>query len=892
MLSFESYPDCTNCSLYETAKSPGLPTRPLYDGQQVIKDRALLFVGQSPGYQENKAGKIFVGYIGQLLRKMVEAAELSQYCDIYLSNATRCQPPQGGDVSQSQVRACRNFLYDDVITLQCYYEEVILVGLGAKACYSISNLSSLNKALKQQGSRTKLFTINGAVVLLKDDGIPPAPGRIKFKENISLHNHPRMFFTYHPALLHPMRKPALVRAVEAHFVLLRRYLEGKFIPNEDIEEPELGIPVPNKLPCVVSCDIETYGILEGKEQTVFNPIKSKYIDGVDFKDQVVCVNFSWRDFDEQIYSAEYVFNNPKHLRIIRQWFQAICQENIVLVGQNFKFDLMFLASADTELRYWIDPRRLKVDDTLILSFLLYEQQPEKGLKELSMLMGISDYSKMLIDGKHGCAKSPWDKDLHKYNGVDGVTTLKLREELLVRIAERYGDDSEKLSDVCAWMRNTIVWDTFDLDLNGSALNIPKLERFHLEQSNICKSLLVDTEKYYGIKLAGKGSDKPLRSFFLECVELTDLAGDSRVKYTEKTKNISIGVENANLLKKHLPMGEHLQIISNFQEFKEGSKIVNTYTKPLLEKPRKGIVTRRGNIGMVYPSWYPIPSYFDRGGASDDAVGGQTQGRFSCKKPARQTEPHSIRDCSTSRWEGGKLAEYDYNQDHLRMAALLSGDPPLMEVYSKEGESVHLKTAAVIFPNIFCADFKEKYPKEYTATKSLNFLVIFKGGPGALQSLVLRDTGVELDLPFCERAIRVWYEQHPVYKKWQDSIIDLAAKQGYLVLPTGWSRTFGLGPSGVVNYTNEICNFMHQTPCAQLLQAAHYQIILEFRDLHLKTLICLQIYDALFADIYPGEEEVVDEIIIRNMERNTVLDIFYKWTGRYVPWTVEKKEYKL
>ncbi len=873
MIEFESHPDCSKCTLCESATNVGIPTRPMWADQPVTGGVAILVIGQNPGVNEDRQGKSWVGYTGQLLTKFIETSGLGTYGDIYLANACRCRHPQGGDVSQGQVRACRGYLDDDIRALSEVYKEVILFAIGAKGAYSVTNCSSLKETFKKQGSLS-IFS-------------PDVANLLKGKWGI------RVFSTFHLAMLHPMRKPALVRAVESHFVLLRRYLEGKFIPNEDIEEPELGIPVPQRLLAdVVSCDIETYGILQGMEQTVFNPVKSKYIDGVDFKDQVVCVNFSWRNYDGKMHSAEYVFSNPKHLRIIRQWFQEISRRKITLVGQNFKFDLMYLASADTELRYWIDPRRLKVDDTLILSFLLYEQQPEKGLKELSMLMGISDYSKMLIDGKHGCAKSPWDKDLHKYNGVDGVTTLKLWEELLARIAERYGADSEKLSDECAWMRNAIVWDTFDLDLNGSALDIKKLENFHEKENLRCQELLSETEEEHGIKLAGKGSDKPLRRFFLDCVEEADLVGDSRVQYTEKTKNISIGVENANLLKKHLPGGIHLAIISNFQEYKERSKIVNTYTKPLLNNPRRGIVTRIGNIGMVYPSWYPIPSYFERGGSSDDKVGGQTQGRFSCKKPARQTEPHSVRNCSTSRWVDGQLAEYDYNQDHLRMAALLSGDPPLMEVYSKEGENVHLKTAAVIFPDIFCPDFKKKYPKEYTATKSLNFLVIFKGGAEAFQSLVLRETGIELALPFCYGAIKIWYEKHPVYKRWQDSIIDLAAKQGYLVLPTGWSRTFGLGPSGVANYTNEICNFMHQTPCAQLLQVAHYQIIQEFRDLHLKTLICLQIYDALFADIYPGEEEVVDEIIIRNMERNTVLDIFYKWTGRYVPWTVEKREYKI
>jgi len=878
MISFQAHPDCTKCSLCESAANPGIPTRE-FDVGLATQHRALLIVGQNPGVNEDKSsqanpnGKSWIGYTGQLLSKFVAVSGLGELCDVYVANACRCRHPQGGDVSQAQVRACREYLNKDIQTLYEYYDEIIIFAIGAKAAYSVTNNSSLKDTFKKQGSTSTIFPMGG------------------------VGNHPvrfpiRVFSTFHLAMLHPLRKPALVRAVEAHFILLRRYLEGKFIPNEEIEEPELGIPVPKELPDVVSCDIETYGILQGQEQTVFNPIKSKYIDGVDFPDQVVCVNFSWRDSDLKMHSAEYVFSDKRHLGIIRQWFQRISQEGITLVGQNIKYDLMYLASADTELRYWIDPRRLKVDDTLILSFLLYEQQPEKGLKELSLLFGVSDYSKVKVTGKSGNAKSSWDKELHKYNGVDGVTALRFYIELMIRICERYGGDSEKLSPECEWMRNTIVWDTFDLDLNGSSLNIEKLETFHNKEKARCQELLENTEKEYGLKLAGRGSDKPLRKFFLECITEADLLSDNRVTYTDKTKNISIGVENANLLKKHLPAGEHLEIISNFQEYKERSKIVNTYTKPLLEKPRRGIVRRMGAIGMVYPSWYPIPSYFERGGSSDEKVGGQTQGRFSCKKPARQTEPHSIRDCSTSRWEGGKLAEYDYNQDHLRMAALLSGDPLLMEVYLKEGESIHLKTAAFIFPDIFCPEFKEKYKKEYTATKSLNFLVIFKGGPEALQSLVLGDTGVELDLSFCQNAIKIWYNKHFVYKEWQDSIIDLASKQGYLVLPTGWSRTFGLGPSGVANYTSEICNFMHQTPCAQLLQSAHYQIIQEFRDLHLKTLICLQIYDALFADIYPGEEEVVDEIIIRNMEHPYVLDIFYRWVGREVPWIVERKEYKI
>jgi DNA polymerase I-like protein with 3'-5' exonuclease and polymerase domains len=484
-----------------------------------------------------------------------------------------------------------------------------------------------------------------------------------------------------------MREPGKVRAVEAHFALLLRYLKGEFIPNELKIVPEVLGDLPDKIPAEVGCDIETYGILAGVEQTVFHPIKSKEIDGIPFKDQVVTVSFSWYEDGKRIRTPLYMFRYKAHRKKIREWFRFMSKHKIVCVGQNIKFDLLYLYfCGDPELRYWIDPRRLLVDDTLITGFLLYEQQPEKGLKEQAILFGVTDYSKMPITGKGGNAKSCHDKNLHYYNCKDSATTLELRKVHLQLIGDKFGKDSPKLSDVCKWLRNAIIWDVFDLEKNGSAFNIDKLEAYHEEEQTRCKELLESMEEKYKIKLAGTGSDAPLRQLMLDCLAEADLMRDSRVTWTAKEKKISIGVENVNLVREHLPAGRSFEIISAFQEFKERSKIVSTYTRPILQDARKGIVIRNRRVGIVFPSWYPVPLYANRGGSSDDKAGGQIQGRFSCKKPARQTEPRSIRDCSRSRWPGGSLVECDMSQDHLRMAALLSGDPVLMEAYEKEGES--------------------------------------------------------------------------------------------------------------------------------------------------------------------------------------------------------------
>jgi uracil-DNA glycosylase family 4 len=874
MIEFKNCSDCKECSLHESAQSPGLSTK-AHGETKFLPNRAIVFVGGSPGFNEDKAGKTFIGFEGGLLSKFIANSKLEAFGDIFLAKACRCKPPQGANETQSQIRKCREHLKKDINKLWEHYSEVVLVVLGAKACYSVAHISSLTEGFKRQGMEAPLFK---------------APdGRV-----------PRIFFTYSPAMLHKERRPALVHAVQDHFILLIRYLEGNFTPNTIKVKPLIGYQIPKELPAVVSCDIETYGILKGVEQTVFNPHKAFYVDGIPYDKQIVTVSFGWYDCDTgKLLTASYRWDLKSHRTLIRKWFQKLSLEKITVVGQYFKFDLMFLSAGDSVLRYWIDPRRLIVDDTLITGFLLFEQRPEKGLKEMSTLFGIADYSTVGVTGKEGNATSSADPKLHEYNCLDSAVTLCLYFETLRRIKEKYGAGSYKLSDTCKEMRNIITWDTFDLDMNGSVFDVKKLTDFHEEEvarSNNLKEICMEQN---GLALCGKGSDAPLRSFMTNCAIEAGLIDDQRVLWSAKTKKISIGVENVNLFKEHLPPGESLDVMTMFQEFKERNKLITTYTKPTLFIPQKGIVVKKGNVGYVYPSWYPIPTFNDRGGSSG-GQGGQIQGRFSCKKPARMTEPYSIRECSTSRWgKQGKLVEYDVNQDHLRMAALLSGDPKLMEVYETSGgESIHSRTAKTLFPGSgpksdSVKDMKLwKKSKEYALGKTINFLVLFAGGAGAFKSSALHDAGIEVEYDFCQTSIDRWYEKHFVYKEWQDETLRRATKAGFLVLPTGWSRAFAPPGSDLSAFKGEVLNFMHQCPCAQTLQSSHYYAMNQFRKYKMKTVVCLQIYDAIFCDIYPREEQNVDEILHEAMTHPPLLKIWEKWTGRSLPWEYEKKEFEI
>jgi hypothetical protein len=198
---------------------------------------------------------------------------------------------------------------------------------------------------------------------------------------------------------------------------------------------------------------------------------------------------------------------------------------------------------------------------------------------------------------------------------------------------------------------------------------------------------------------------------------------------------------------------------------------------------------------------------------------------------------------------------------------------------------------VIFPDADPSDPGWKKSDEYKLGKTLNFLVIFRGGAAAFQRTALEDAKVEIELGFCQQAIKAWSAKHHVYWEWQNEMIDLAAKQGYLVLPTGWSRTFGRGHQNIAGQVGEVLNFLHQAPCAQLTHSAHYKTRMEFLKYRLRSLICLNIYDALFADIYPGEEKDVKEILLNNMSNPPLLPVFEAWVGRKINWLAELKEYE-
>jgi len=93
--------DCKRCKLWKDRTN-------IVFGVGDPKAR-LVFVGEGPGYDEDRQGEPFVGKAGQLLTKIIEAMKLSRD-RVYICNVVKCRPPQNRNPEPDEIKACFPFL--------------------------------------------------------------------------------------------------------------------------------------------------------------------------------------------------------------------------------------------------------------------------------------------------------------------------------------------------------------------------------------------------------------------------------------------------------------------------------------------------------------------------------------------------------------------------------------------------------------------------------------------------------------------------------------------------------------------------------------------------------------------------------------------------------------
>jgi uracil-DNA glycosylase family 4 len=167
----------------------------------------LMFVGEAPGFHEDKQGLPFVGQAGKLLEKLLAQIGM-QRRDVYIANVLMCRPPGNRNPLPDEIEACESHLFRQIELI----EPVVVATLGN---FATKLLSGRPLGITRVHGQEQETTIGSRSVLL--------------------------YPLYHPAAA--LYTPAMLTVLAADFArlpqLLGRSLEPA--PAESASEPELTL---------------------------------------------------------------------------------------------------------------------------------------------------------------------------------------------------------------------------------------------------------------------------------------------------------------------------------------------------------------------------------------------------------------------------------------------------------------------------------------------------------------------------------------------------------------------------------------------------------------------------------------------------------------------------
>jgi uracil-DNA glycosylase len=108
---------CTKCRLHQT-RTKAVPG----EGDS---ETEVIFVGEGPGFNEDRQGRPFIGRAGDLLVKLLASIGWRRE-DVFITNVVKCRPPDNRDPQPDEIAACAPYLRRQLEVL----DPAVVVTLG------------------------------------------------------------------------------------------------------------------------------------------------------------------------------------------------------------------------------------------------------------------------------------------------------------------------------------------------------------------------------------------------------------------------------------------------------------------------------------------------------------------------------------------------------------------------------------------------------------------------------------------------------------------------------------------------------------------------------------------------------------------------------------------
>ena len=515
----------------------------------------------------------------------------------------------------------------------------------------------------------------------------------------------------------------------------------------------------------------------------------------------------------------------EYASILRPIFE---NEKIAKVGQNMKFDILFLralgisvkgAKWDTMLmHYLLDAESRHGMDALAERYLNYqpisiESLIGKGAKQLTMdMVGVERVAEY--------ASEDADITLQLY---DTLRPMLEQEESLLRL---YHDVEEPMIDVLA-----------DMEWEGVCINSEALRTYSTTLSQKLSAIESEIREMSGEREININSSRQLGELLFAKMRIAD-----KPKMT-KTKQFCTDEEYLQSF-----AGEH-KVVDLILEYRGLKKLLSTYVDslPLLVNPVTGhihtsynqAVTATGRLSSANPNLQNIPVR--------DEVG------------------RPIREAFVPSDDRHELLSADYSQVELRLMAHLSGDENLCEAF-REGKDIHATTAARIYKK----PIEEVTSEERRRAKTANFGIIYGISAFGLSQ--------RLRIPRAEakQLIEGYFESYPKVKEYMDNVVATAREKGYVETLFGRRRYLADIDSRNANVRalaeRNAINAPIQGTAADIMKLAMVGVARRFKAEGIRSRITMQVHDEIVVDLLRSEREQVERIVKEEMEGAAKLSI--------------------
>jgi DNA polymerase I len=544
-----------------------------------------------------------------------------------------------------------------------------------------------------------------------------------------------------------------------------------------------------------------------------------------YTDSLVGISFSIK-----IHEAYYVpisYENAQDNPILNALRLAFENQMILKIGQNLKFDILFLK------KYGIYVKG-NLFDTMLAHYLI---QPEQNHKMDSLAEKYLNYHPIAIEeliGNKGVSQLnmkdiPVEK-VSQYSCEDADITLQLKHILNSEVA-RLGLEDLFFNIECELLKVLI-----DVEFNGFKIDISALKTYSKTLKNELD--IIEQEIY---KLSNEkfniSSPKQLGEILFDKL---------KIPYTGKLTKTKQYPTNEEVLQS---LTEKHPIVNQILEYRGISKLLSTYVDAL---PRL-VDSKTGKIHTTFNQTVTII------------------GRLSSNNPnlqnilIREERGREIRNAFIPTSNDFIILSADYSQIELRIMAHISGDENMIQAFLTNID-IHTSTASKIFKVPLESVTKEQRSKAKTA----NFGIIYGISAFGLSQ--------RMNIPRKEahELIDEYFINFPGIRRYMMLCIANAREFGYVetimkrrrYLPELNSQNANIRGMAERNAINTPI----QGSAADIIKLAMILIFNEINNLKLKSKMILQVHDELVFDVLKDELEIVKNIVKNKMESAVSLTI--------------------